>query len=273
VSSGPSSSPLAFFSAELKRLRGGAGMTQEALAEVTNYAPATIAAIETARLIPSADFAERADKIFGTDGFLARLQALVDETSARPWFRDLLAVERKATEIRIYSPYVVPGLLQVEDYARCCVRPTRPALTADEEERAVALRMTRQEILARDEPPQIWAIVEESALRRLNGSADIMAAQLRHVLKLSERPNLVIQVIPQNVGSTVAGGRGFTILVFRSEPAIVYLEDIGSARYLRKTDEVARYALTFDHLRTSALTDDQSRMLIETVMRDEMAQV
>ncbi len=190
------------------------------------------------------------------------LQELVDRTSARPWFHDLIKVERKASEIRRYAPYVIPGLLQTEDYARCCVLPSRPELTADEIERAVALRMTRKEILERDEPPRLWTIIEESALRRINGSAKIMAAQREHLVKMSERPNIVVQIIPESEGSTVAGGREFTIMPFTSEPTVVYLEDVGSAKYLRKPDDVARYTLTFDHLRCSALTDSKSRMLI-----------
>jgi DNA-binding XRE family transcriptional regulator len=258
----PSSSPLAFFAADVKRLRGIAGMTQEHLAKATAYSPASIAAIETCRLLPSLRFAQLADEAFRTDGHLERLQDLVDQTSVLPWFRDLIKVERKAIEIREYDSYVIPGLLQTERYARCCVSPTRPALTADEINRAVALRMTRQEILDRDEPPRLWFIIDESALYRANGGAEIMTEQLEHLVKLSERPEIVIQVIPNSAGSTAAGGRAFIILTFKSESTIVYLEDVKSARYVRKPDEVATYTLTFDHLRSRALPDDESRALI-----------
>jgi len=122
--------------------------------------------------------------------------------------------------------------------------------------------MTRQEILARDERPRLWAIIDESALHRINGNAETMAEQREHLIKMSEQPNIVVQIIPDREGSTVAGGRSFTVLSFDSEPTVVYLEDIGSARYLRKPDDVARYTLTFDHLRCSALTDEKSRALI-----------
>ncbi len=262
----PSSSSLAFFAAEVKRLRGIAGITQEQLAKATSYSPASIAAIETCRLLPSVQFARHADSTFGTDGHLERLQDLVEQTSALPWFRDLIKVERKATEIRFYGSYVIPGLLQTEEYARCCVSPTRPELTADEINRAVALRMSRQEILDRDEPPWLWFIIDESAIHRVNGDAEIMAEQLEHLVKMSERPEIVIQVIPNCEGSTAAGGRSFTILTFKSEPTVVYLEDIKSARYIRKPDEVAMYALTFDHLRSCALPDDKSRALLREAM-------
>src|SRR6266498_2548332 len=80
-----------------------------------------------------------------------------------------------------------------------------------------------------DESPRLWTIIEESALRRINGSAKIMAAQREHLVKMSERPNIVVQIIPESEGSTVAGGREFTIMPFTSEPTVVYLEDVGSA--------------------------------------------
>jgi transcriptional regulator with XRE-family HTH domain len=95
----PSASPLAFFAAEMKRLRSIAGMTQEQLAEVTTYSPALVAAIETSRRIASDDFAERADKALRSDGILSRLQTLVEQTSVLPWFRNRVEVERTAVEI------------------------------------------------------------------------------------------------------------------------------------------------------------------------------
>jgi len=115
VNTDPASSAPAFFAAEIKRLRGIAGMTQEQLAKATAYSPASVAAIETCRLIPSKQFAEYADKAFQTDGHLTRLQELVEQVAVLPWFRDRLEVERKATDIRTYEPYQVPGLLQTED--------------------------------------------------------------------------------------------------------------------------------------------------------------
>jgi transcriptional regulator with XRE-family HTH domain len=136
-------------------------MTQGEVAERTNYALSTVSAYETGRLVPSADFAERADKVFGTDdydeaakthnGDLARLQRLVEHLSVRPWFRDRMDVERRATEIREYDSYQIPGLLQTEDYARAVISAGRPKMSDDEIERAVAVRMTRQQILDRDD--------------------------------------------------------------------------------------------------------------------------
>jgi transcriptional regulator with XRE-family HTH domain len=168
----PNSSALAFFGSELKRLREKAGLTQAALAEKKQYALATVSAYETGKRIPQKDFAGRADKVFGTDRHLTRLQGLVETLSVLPWFRNRVEVERNATEIREYESYQVPGLLQTEDYARAVIGAGRPMLAEDAIERAVALRMTRQQILEPDddlpidqEPtPRLWAIIDEAAL-------------------------------------------------------------------------------------------------------------
>lgn len=231
----PGSSPLAFFASELKRLRNIGGMTQEQLAEATTCSPALVAAIETCRRIPSDDFATRADKALGTDGILARLQQLVESTAVLPWFRDLVETERSAVSIQTYESYLVPGLLQTEDYARHAVSATRPRLSEDEIQRAVTLRMTRQQILDdQDNPPKLWAIIDESVLHRQIGGKDVKKAQCQHLLDVGQRPHIAIQVIPDTKGAACAYGKDFMILTFNStnkRPRVpmAYLEDTRSA--------------------------------------------
>jgi transcriptional regulator with XRE-family HTH domain len=247
-------------------------MTQDQLAEATTYSPALVAAIETSRRIPSADLAARADRALGTDGILARLQVLVESTSVLPWFRNRIEVERNAAEVREYESYQVNGLLQTEDYARAVLSASRPILSSDAIERAVALRMTRQQILIPDEnmpidqehKPRLWVILDEAILNRVVGDADIMQAQREHLTEMAEFPHITIQVISNSDGATCAYGRSFSILTSTNGGTpIVYLEDVRSARYLRDRDEVAQYVLTFDHLRSCALNDRKSLALIK----------
>jgi transcriptional regulator with XRE-family HTH domain len=267
----PYSSPLAYFGGELKRLRQRAGITQTELAQQTNYALATVSAYEGGTRMPSADFAESADKVFGTEGDLTRLQQLVERVSVLPWFRDRVDVERKASEIREYESYQIPGLLQTEDYVRAVMSVGRPKRSADEIERAVALRMTRQEILElhdglpadQEQSPRYWAIIDESALHRVVGSPEIMRAQRDHLAEMAQRPNITIQVIPNEKGPTSAYGRAFTILVSPKNSSVVYLEDPNSAHYVRDRDDVNKYTLIFDHLRASALDDTQTLRLLK----------
>jgi transcriptional regulator with XRE-family HTH domain len=228
----PYSSPLAFFTAKLRRLREQAGMTLDDVAKRTNFSVSTISAYETGRRIASPEFAKLADDLFGTGDELAELQKLVENVSLLPWFRERAEVERKAADIREYESYQIPGLLQTEDYARAVMSVGRPKQSPEEIERAVALRMTRQEILdLRDDlpadqmqTPRYWAVIDESALQRTVGNSDIMRIQREH---------------------------------------LAYLEDPNSAHYVRDRDDASRYTLIFDHLRASALDDTQTLQLLK----------
>jgi transcriptional regulator with XRE-family HTH domain len=271
MASDPYSSTLAFFTAKLKRLREQAGLRLDDVAKRTNFALSTVSAYETGRRIASSAFAELADELFGTGEDLAELQKLVENVSLLPWFRERAEVERKAAEIREYESYQIPGLLQTEDYARAIMSVGRPRISQDEMERAVALRMTRQEILElRDDlpadqlqAPRYWAVIHESALQRTVGSSDVMRVQREHLIEMAQRPYITIQIIPNQKGPTCAYGRAFTILVSQNNSSVVYLEDPNSAHYVRDRDDVNRYALIFDHLRTSALDDIETLQLLK----------
>lgn len=258
----PSSSPVAFFAAELKRVRAAAGVTQEALAKATAYASATVAAIETCRLLPSKEFAQQADTALSADGHFERLQALVEQSAVLPWFRDLVETERKAISIRTYESYVMPGLLQTEAYARCAVNAVRPRLPDEEIERAVVLRMTRQQILDNDILQRMWVIIDESVLRRQVGGPEVMRDQCDHLLAMGRVPQIAIQIMPDASGATCASGQSFLALTFPKQPPMVYVEDMRSARYIRDRDEVGIYSVVFDYLRSSALDDDRSSQMI-----------
>jgi len=136
--------------------------------------------------------------------------------------------------------------------------------------------MTRQQILEQDEDapldqdnaPHLWTIIDESALNRVVGSPEIMRAQREHLLLMAQRPNVTIQIIPNAEGATCAFGRAFAVLVPRSNnSSVVYFEDVGTARYMRDRDEVSRYALIFDYLRSCALNDTQSIEVIKGGMK------
>jgi transcriptional regulator with XRE-family HTH domain len=265
--------PLAFFAAEMKRLRAKLSMTQEQLAEAAGYAPSTVAAIESKHLLPSDDFATHIDKALDADGHFERLQQLVEATSVLPWFRDLVETERRAVSIQNYESYLVPGLLQTEDYARHAVSATRPRLSDDDIQRAVTLRLTRQEILNQENSPRLWAIIDESVLRREVGGSEIMRNQCDHLLAKGQLPHITIQVMPDSKGAACAYGKDFMILTFNSagkkpRPPMAYLEDMRTARYVREQDEIGVYSTTFDYLRSNAIDDQQSADLIRGY-RDE----
>jgi transcriptional regulator with XRE-family HTH domain len=124
----PSASVLAFFGAELRRLRAAADLSQEELGQRVTYSASLIGMIETARRAPSRDLAERCDAALDTGGALTRLWPLVSQEALPRWFQPFAELERAATSIRSWEPLVVPGLLQTEDYARRRSRPGSPAM-------------------------------------------------------------------------------------------------------------------------------------------------
>ena len=267
----PAASPLAFFASEMARLRAEAGLSQSELAKLTSYSASQITKIETCQRIPKLDLARKLDEVFPTGGWFVRFQPLVERSSVLPWFRDLFDLEGTAAQIRTYESYLIPGILQTEAYARAAFEAVRPVLPAEEVAQAVALRMTRQEILERSDAPRMWVIIDEAALQREVGSGEVMVEQCQHLLRMGQRPNVVIQVIRNIDGLCCAFGRAFMLLSFKGgQQDLVYLEDIGAARYLRDREDVAKYSLAFDHLRGSALADDKSAALIEGMARGSM---
>ncbi len=161
-------------------------------------------------------------------------------------------------------------LLQTADYARTIIKAGTMNGNQEDVERKVALRMARQPALTRTEPPMLWTVVDEAALRRRVGGTELMRAQLEHVLELSGLKNVAMQVIPFGAGAHPAMGRPFVILVFpeRIDTDVVYLEDLTSAFYLEDVDEVDRYNVFFNHLRATALSFDDSAALVTSVLKE-----
>ncbi len=265
----PAASPLAFFASEMARMRSAAGLSQPELARRLNYSASQVTKIETCQRLPKSELALKLDEILQTDGVFSRLQPLVERSSVLPWFRDLFDVEGAATQISTYETYWVPGLLQTESYARGVVEAARPVLSDDDAEQAVAIKMTRQEILDQEDGPRLWAVIDESTLLREVGGPTVMRNQCQHLLKMLKHPRVVLQVIPNRAGLCAASGRPFSVLSFRHQEDLVYVEDLGSARYIRERGEVARYALTFDYLRASALSDDKSSELVGALIEHD----
>lgn len=166
------------------------------------------------------------------------------------WFQSYLGLEAAAALIRTYEVQFVPGLLQTGDYARAVVLLGHGAAGPDEIERRVALRMQRQQLLHRENPPQLWAVVDEAALRRPIGGPAVMRGQLTALIEATKSPNIRLQVIPFAAGGHAAAGGAFTILRFGDQelPDIVYIEQLTSAIYLDKRDDLDYYAVAMERL-------------------------
>jgi transcriptional regulator with XRE-family HTH domain len=180
------------------------------------------------------------------------------------WFEMYLGLEQAASVIRTYQVQFVPGLLQSEEYARSVIRVGHQDESADEIDRRVQLRMTRQKMLTEPGAPQLWAVIDEAALSRPFGSPRVLREQLEHLLEMTSMSNVTVQVLPFRFGIHAAAGGPFTILRFAESdlPDIVYLEQLNSAVYLDKRPEVEDYLAVMERVSVQAETPADTKALL-----------
>ena len=186
------------------------------------------------------------------------------------WFRVAVGLEESAALIRAYQPQVVPGLLQTEGYIRAITAASFPAATQDFAERAVALRLARQHLLTRPEPPKYWVVLDETVLRRPVGGHKVMRAQLEHLIAAAGQPNITIQVIPFAAGWHPALYGMFNIFRFPAAqlPDIVYTEALTGAYYLNKPEESARYTEALDRMCAQAASPKHTITILRDVVKE-----
>ncbi|GAA0939590.1 helix-turn-helix domain-containing protein [Virgisporangium aurantiacum] len=176
------------------------------------------------------------------------------------WLQSYLGLETAATIIRSYEVQFVAGLLQTPGYARAVITLGHGAASTEEIDRRVALRIERQKILDRENAPRMWAVIDEAALRRPIGGADVMRDQIDALITASKRPNVQIQLLPFEVGGHAAAGGAYTILRFpdRELPDVVYIEQLTGALYLDKREDVDHYAITMERLCMEAAPPEET---------------
>ncbi|QIS04263.1 helix-turn-helix domain-containing protein [Nocardia brasiliensis] len=177
------------------------------------------------------------------------------------WFETYVGLEGAACTIRTFEGQLVPGLLQTEDYAAAVVSEGHADGDAT---RRVELRTKRQEVLDAQGGPVLWAVLDEAVLRRPVGGVDVQRAQIEHLVTMSAKPGVTIQVLSYGSGGNAAAGGSFTMLRFaeRDIPDIVYLEQLSTALYLDGSDEVQLYRGVMDRLSVQAESPERSRELL-----------
>jgi uncharacterized protein DUF5753/helix-turn-helix protein len=186
------------------------------------------------------------------------------------WFESYLGLEMAASVIRTFELQFVHGLFQTEDYARAVTLLGHTGSSEEEIDRRVSLRLKRQDLLAAPAPPQVWSVLDEGALRRPVGGRQVMRAQLSHLAEVARMRHVSIQVVPFDRGGHAAAGGSFTVLRFSEPevPDVVYLEQLTSALYLDKREDVDHYMEVMNHLSTEALTPVESMRFITTLSQD-----
>lgn len=184
------------------------------------------------------------------------------------WFEVYVGLEDGASRIRTYEVQFVPGLLQTEEYARAVTMLGHQASAPNEVERRVELRMARQKVLTRAGAPHYWAVVDEAALRRPLGGAEVMRRQLERLIEATTMPNVTLQIVPFHRGGHAAAGGQFSILRFAESdlPDIVYMEQLTSAVYLDKREDVDKYLAVMEQLCVEAAQPNQTVALLKDII-------
>jgi transcriptional regulator with XRE-family HTH domain len=256
---------------ELRRLREEAGLTIERVAEALECSDSKVSRIETAHVSATPRDVRDMLELYGVVG--AQRDALVQmarEARQKGWwhkYRDYhgdqatyVGLEVAADSIQVYEALLVPGLMQITEYARAVIRALNPSSPPEEIARRLELRVARQPLLIAENPPLLWAILDEAALHRQVGGPGVMREQLNHLVEQAQLPNVTIQVLPYTAGAHSGMDGSFDILGFEEpgDPDVVHLENFTSQLYLERPDEIRRYSLIFDLLRAAALAPDDS---------------
>lgn len=281
--SGPTAQRIALGNA-LRRLREASNVTAGEAADAIRATNSKISRLERGRT--AARLRDVADllSLYGvTDpDEREKLLALTRESSTPGWWRrysDVMprwlelyvGLERSASVIRSYEMQFINGLMQTQDYARAVIKLSYTHSPAEEVQRRVSLRMERQELLTQPGAPDLWTVLDEAALHRPPCGPATMRAQLRHLLDLTDLPNVTLQIVPFLAGPHAATGGPFTILRFPEPdvPDVVYLEQLNSAVYLDQPDDVTDYLTVMDQLCVQAATGAVSRDMLRTFLRQQ----
>jgi transcriptional regulator with XRE-family HTH domain len=264
---------------ELRTLRDGAGLTREEVSDRTRINDATLYRIETAKARPQLRTLVTLLDLYGVsqddqEELITLLRQAGDQTWLQQFPTELpepyptyISFEGEAQALLNYESLFVPGLLQTEDYARAALQRGAPNATAEETQRLVEARMSRQTVLTRDRPLRLWTIIDEAALYRPVGGEDVMRQQLERLASAAEQPHLTLQVIPFSTGAHPGMMGAFAILEFGDPTAsdLVYIESQAGDLFLERDTDLRRFKVLFEHLRAQALPPEASASLVRQI--------
>ncbi len=257
----------ALFAHELKAQREARGWTQDELAARANYAPSTIASIETMALKPQAKSAVVFDEVFELPGTFARIEEMMSGSIYPASFAPFTEYEAEAKTLRTFQHSLIPGLLQTPDYARA-VLATKPNAGQDQIDKLVLGRLARQAVLRREHPPLMYALIDEGVLYRPVAEQGVMYEQIMHLVEMSREPNITIQVVPYTAGGHSGLLGACTIAETIDKPGIVAIEDACDGRVAEDAEMVDLARMVFEALRSEAMNPSASRTLMEKVAKE-----
>lgn len=268
--------------AELRRLRSESNLSIEDVAGALKWPGSKISRIENRQVGISPRDLRKLLELYKADDrpYCDELLDMARRATERGWWQsysggvvpnayaNLIGLESEAATIRTYEPELVPGLLQTPDYARAVIRAGRPADTSEEIDRRVEVRLERQDVLFRSDPPppKVSVVLNEGVLVRRVGSPDVMRTQIEHIMKKRDRANIVVQILPFSAGAHPAMVGPFTMLTFldAADPGVVNVENHTGAHALEKPEEIRTYEEIWGAIQAKAVSPDDSRAVMRT---------
>jgi len=267
----------------LRAMRTGADMTVAEAAEQVGISTSKLTKIELAQLSATRDDVLKLLDTYGEAGpeQQALLLTMVRDGNRKEWwegrrtlhpkFGSYLGLESVATTLQAYETTLVHGLLQTPDYARAMLRAARPELLEHEIDQLVQFRLRRQEVLTRADPPPLtlWSVMDEAVLRRHVGGRETMHAQLQRLITASERPNVTLLVMPDELGAHPGLDGPMSILQFETGTRpVVYVEGQAGNLYMEKDDDLRRCQQTMNHILAASPGPEQSLALIRQIAKE-----
>lgn len=256
------------FGTELRAHRTAKGWTQVHFGKEIGYSGSFVSDVERGDRGVVEEFAKASDDAFGAPGTFVRLWEDAQKSLFPVWFAPVIPIEREAEKIAGWELGSVPGLLQIEEYARALAKARKPQDAEEAIGHIVQGRIDRQGILSRPKPPMLWYVIAEGVLRQCIGGTEVMAAQLERLIKAAESPGVVVQVLPFSAQAN-AGVAGLLYLYERTgQPVVAYCETHGGARVINDATEVSDLATVMGMLRAAALPPWDSAALLRQIRRD-----
>ncbi|MFF0791789.1 helix-turn-helix domain-containing protein [Streptomyces spiralis] len=266
----------------LRQLREQAGVSFEDAAQAIEVTPLTVRRIEKAEVglripyvrellraygVPAAeidDFAAMAREA-NKPGWWYKFRDVLPE-----WFKAYVSLESEASVIRLYEPHYVPGLLQTPEYATALLRVGFPNESKEGLARRVDLRVRRQDLLAKPDAPVLWAILDETVLRRPVGGAEVMRSQLDRIVEALDLPKVRIQIMRFSVGAHPGAYGPFHHFRFGfSElPDVVYTENLAGSVYYDRPEDVVAYLEVLDRMSVQAEPVDRTREILAELRKE-----
>ncbi|MER7968640.1 helix-turn-helix transcriptional regulator [Streptomyces sp. NPDC096080] len=267
--------------AMMRKLRARKGLTLEEAGQFVGVSKATVSRYETQAGPIKWIVIDALCREYGaTEAERRAVVRLAKDAKQQGWwssFADsipesmdlLLTLEDEAVRENHFSCVYVPGLLQTRAYSTAVQVASEAPLPSAEIERLVDIRMKRQEILLRPRPPRLWAIIDESVIRRVVGSEHVMREQLDRLLQAVGAPHITLQVMPFSKGAHTAALGSF-VIIGGPEPAldVVYVDFHTGSLFLEKDEELDRYKLAFEYLQAQALDMEASAAMIQSARKE-----